>query len=382
MPEQKMTVAVIGATGIAGQQFLACLPRHPWFKVTALAGSARSAGKPYAEAIKSPSGATGWWAEGGVPEEFEGMVIQSSDTFDPGSVDLIFTAVESDVARALEPRYAAVTPVVSAASAFRMETDSPLLIPGVNSDHAALVKDMARKRGWKGFVTAIPNCHTTGMAIALAPLYRAFGLKTVFMTSMAAVSGAGRSGGVLALDVMDNLIPYIDGEEEKVQRELSKIFGTFTGGKITPASLAVSCTCTRAGVLEGHTEVVFADLGVPASVEEVTAAMRAFAPAELAGLPTAPEAGRLIYVHDDPFRPQPRLDRDRGDGMVTTVGRVRKDPALPNGVKFVLVSHNTKMGAAKGAVLLAELLRSQGLLYTRPGPFEHRSASTEGHGQP
>ena len=362
MSERKLNVAVIGATGIAGQQFLACLAGHPWFKVTALAGSQRSAGKPYAEGIKSPNGATGWWAEGSVPEEFKGMVIHDSDRFDPASVDLIFTAVESDVAEVLEPRYAAVTPVVSAASTFRMEADSPLLIPGVNSDHAPLVKQMAKKRGWKGFVTAIPNCTATGLAIALAPLYKAFGLKTVFMTSMASVSGAGRSGGVLMLDAMDNIVPYIVGEEEKVQRETAKIFGAFTGSGVTPAAVAVSCTCTRAGVLEGHTEAVFADLGMPASVEEVTAAMRAFAPRELVGLPTAPEAARLIYVHDDPFRPQPRLDRDRGEGMVTTVGRVRKDPVLPNGVKFMLVSHNTKMGAAKGAVLVAELLKSQGLI--------------------
>ena len=362
MSGQRLNVAVIGATGIAGQQFLACLAPHPWFRVTALAGSRRSAGKPYTEGIKSPGGATGWWAEGEVPEEFKGMVIQDSAKFDPASVDVIFSAVESDVAKVLEPRYAAVTSVISAASTFRMEDDSPLLIPGVNSDHAPLVKEMAARRRWKGFVTAIPNCHTTGMAIALAPLHKAFGLKTVFMTSMAAVSGAGRSGGVLGLDVMDNVIPYIVGEEEKVQRELTKIFGVFTAGGITPPKLAVSCTCTRVGVLEGHTEAVFADLGTPASVEEVTAAMRDFAPTELAGLPTAPPASRLIHVHDDPFRPQPRLDRDRGEGMVTTVGRVRKDPALPNGVKFVLVSHNTKMGAAKGAVLVAELLRMKGLI--------------------
>ena len=176
------------------------------------------------------------------------------------------------------------------------------------------------------------------------------------------MSGAGRSGGVLGLDVTDNVIPYIVGEEEKVPRELAKIFGVFTGGSVTAAPLAVSCTCTRVSVLEGHTEAVFADLRMPATVDEVKAAMRDFAPTELAGLPTAPEGARLIHVHDDPFRPQPRLDRDRGEGMVTTVGRVRKDTALPNGVKFVLVSHNTKMGAAKGAVLVAELLRSQGLI--------------------
>lgn len=357
----KLKVAVIGATGIAGQQFLACLAQHPWFEITALAGSQRSAGRPYAEGIKTPKGATGWWADGDCPEQFKGMVVQDSAQFDPGSVDLIFTAVESDVAQALEPKYAQVTPVVSAASLFRMEPDSPLIIPGINGDHAPLVKEMAKKRGWKGFVTAIPNCTTTGLAITLAPLVKSFGVKSLFMTSMQAVSGAGRSGGVIVLDALDNIVPYIVGEEEKVQREVAKIFGRFTGDTIKNADITVSCTCTRANVIEGHTETVFADLLKPASAEDVVAAMRAYAPKELEGLPNAPKPA-MIHVHDDPFRPQVRLDRDRGDGMVTTVGRVRKDSVMANGVKYVLVSHNTKMGAAKGAVLLAELLKAQGLI--------------------
>ncbi len=356
----KLKAAVVGATGIAGQQFLACLAGHPWFEVTALAGSARSAGKPYAEGIKTDKGATGWWADGEVPEVFRGMPIQDSAAFDAASVDVVFTAVESDVARELEPRYARTTPVVSAASLFRMESDSPLLIPGVNSDHAPLVREMARRRGWKGFVTAIPNCTTTGLAVSLAPLVRSFGVRSLFMTSMQAVSGAGRSGGVLVLDALDNIIPYIPGEEEKVQREVAKIFGRFTGAGVENAPIAVSCTCTRANVLEGHTESAFVELERDASAAEVAEAMRAFAPAELKGLPSAPP--RLIHVHDDPFRPQVRLDRDRGAGMVTTVGRLRKDTVFARGVKYLLVSHNTKMGAAKGAVLVAELLKSQGLL--------------------
>ena len=358
---QKMRVAVVGATGIAGQQFLACLAEHPWFEVAALAGSLRSAGKTYAEGIKTDKGATGWWADGDVPERFKGMVIQDSDKFDAASVDLVFTAIESDVAKVLEPRYAVTTPVVSAASLFRMEEDSPLLIPGVNSDHAPLVKEMSRKRGWKGFVTAIPNCTTTGLAISLAPLFRDFGVRSLFMTSMQATSGAGRSGGVLVLDALDNIVPYIVGEEEKVQREVAKIFGTLEGNAVRKAPVAVSCTCTRANVLEGHTETAFVDLERPATVEQVVASMRAFAPRELQGLPSAPKPS-MIHVHDDPFRPQVRLDRDRGEGMVTSVGRVRKDTVFANGVKYLLVSHNTKMGAAKGAVLVAELLKSQGLV--------------------
>lgn len=358
---QKMKVAVVGATGIAGQQFLACLAEHPWFEVAALAGSERSAGKAYAEAIKTPKGATGWWADGDCPEKFKGLVVQDSAKLDPASVDLVFTAVESDVARELEPRYAQAVPVVSAASLFRMEPDSPLLIPGVNGDHAPLVREMARRRGWKGFVTAIPNCTTTGLAVTLAPLVKGFGVRSLFMTSMQAVSGAGRNGGVLVLDALDNIIPYIVGEEEKVQREVGKIFGRFTGSAIEAAPIAVSCTCTRANITEGHTESVFVELAKDAGVDEVAAAMRGYAPAELKGLPTAPQPS-MIHVHDDPFRPQVRLDRDRGAGMVTTVGRIRKDTVMRHGVKYMLVSHNTKMGAAKGAVLVAELLKSQGLL--------------------
>jgi aspartate-semialdehyde dehydrogenase len=357
----KKKVAVIGATGIAGQQFLACLAEHPWFEVTALAGSTRSAGKAYADGIKTDKGATGWWADGDVPAAFKGMVIQDSAKFDAASVDVVFTAIESDVAKELEPKYAKTTPVVSAASLFRMEKDSPLLIPGVNSDHAFILKEMSKARGWKGFVTAIPNCTTTGLAVSLAPLVKSFGVKNLFMTSMQAVSGAGRSGGVLVLDALDNIVPYIVGEEEKVQREVGKIFGTYANGAITAAPINVSCTCTRANVTEGHTESVFVELEKAASVEEIAAAMRAFAPAELADLPTAPKPS-MIHVHDDPFRPQVRLDRDRGAGMVTTVGRLRKDTVFGHGVKYMLVSHNTKMGAAKGAVLVAELLQTQGLI--------------------
>lgn len=358
---KKMRVAVVGATGIAGQQFLACLDGHPWFEITALAGSSRSAGKTYAEGIRTDKGAEGWWADGEVPGRFKSMPIQDSAAFDATSVDLVFTAVESDVARELEPRYARTTPVVSAASLFRMEEDSPLLIPGVNSDHAPLVREMSKRRGWKGFVTAIPNCTTTGLAVSLAPLVRSFGVERVIMTSMQAVSGAGRSGGVLVLDALDNIVPYIVGEEEKVQREVAKIFGNLGGGAVSSAPIAVSCTCTRANVLEGHTESAFVDLGRDASVAEVVAAMRAYAPKELDGLPSAPKPS-MIHVHDDPFRPQVRLDRDRGAGMVTSVGRVRKDTVFARGIKYLLVSHNTKMGAAKGAVLVAELLRSRELL--------------------
>jgi aspartate-semialdehyde dehydrogenase len=356
---QRKRVAVIGATGIAGQQFLDALVDHPWFEVTALAASPRSAGKAYCDAIRQPSGAMAWWCEKPCDPNFLEMTVQDAATLDPEAFDLIFTAVESDAARELEPRFAAHVPVFSTASAFRREPDVPLILPGVNNHHLPLVQRQRQERGWKGFVLPIPNCTTTGLAIALKPLQAAFGLDLVVMTSIQAVSGAGRHGGVLAMDVIDNLIPYIPKEEEKVQWETQKILGELVGNQIRPNDARITCTCTRAAVIDAHFETVAVSLRRPAEVAEARAAMEALG-TDLEGLPSAPE--QLIFVHDDPFRPQPRLDRNRGDGMVTTVGRLRNDEALENGLKFVLVSHNTRMGAARGAMLLAELTIREGLL--------------------
>lgn len=356
----KKKVAVIGATGIAGQQFLAALPGHPDFEVVALAASARSAGKAYLDAIRAPSGMVGWWCDEPLDPQYAAMPVVDALHFDARSVDLVFTAVESDAARELEPLYAKTTPVVSTASAFRYESDTPIFVPGVNTAHAALLKKQQENRGWKGFVTPVPNCTTTGLAMTLKPLYDAFGIQGVVMTSMQAMSGAGRNGGVLGLDVTDNVIPFIPGEEEKVQKETQKILGVLHEGHITPAAFGVSATCTRVGVADGHTEAVFVATEKPCSAADAAHAMKSFR-GGLDGLPSAPE--ELIYVHEDPFRPQPRRDRDRGRGMTTVVGRLREERVLgQNGVKYVLVSHNTKMGAAKGAILVAELLMREGLL--------------------
>ena len=187
----KKKVAVIGATGIAGQQFLAALPRHPDFEVTVLAASARSAGKSYLDALREPSGAIGWWCDEALDETYAKMTVVAADTFDATSVDIVFTAVESDAAKELEPKYALTTPVISTASAFRYFNDTPIIIPGVNNEHAALLKRQQKERGWKGFVTPIPNCTTTGLAMTLKPIYDAFGVRAVVMTSMQAMSGAG-----------------------------------------------------------------------------------------------------------------------------------------------------------------------------------------------
>ncbi len=356
-----LKAAIVGATGIVGQQFIVALHNHPWLKVTALAASERSAGRSYRESLTdAKSGAFRWYAEEPLPPEVMDLPVQNASELDAAEVDLIFSAVESEQAQILEPKFAASKPVISTASAFRYEKDVPILIPGINSEQAALLKQQRKMRGWKGFITPIPNCTTTGMAITLKPIGDTFGIRAVIMTSLQAMSGAGRSPGVLGLDIIDNVIPYIANEEEKVQRETQKILGTLAGDTIKPAQFMVSCTCTRVNVREGHTESVFVSTERKCEPEDVASAMREFAGLKGAALPSAPK--QMIVVHNDPFRPQPRLDRNTDNGMATTVGRIRKDTVLENGVKYVLVSHNTKMGAARGAVLVAELLIKEGYI--------------------
>jgi aspartate-semialdehyde dehydrogenase len=357
----RIPVAVVGATGLAGQQFLAALADHPLFEVTRLAASSRSAGKPYRDAIREPNGQIKWYAGGEVDPRIAALPVEDAAQLDASAVRLVFSAVDSEPARELEPRYARTTPVISTASAFRYEPDVPILVPGVNLAHARLLDAQRKRRGWKGFITPNPNCTTTGLAITLAPLHERFGVSRVIMTSLQACSGAGRSPGVIALDIIDNIIPHISKEEEKVEKETKKILGLLDGDEIKPAPMIVSCTCTRVPVLEGHTESVFVELSRPATEAEVKSAWREFGAAFSAkGYPSAPR--HLIHVSEDPYRPQPRLDRDNEDGMATTVGRLRRDVALANGWKYLLVSHNTKMGAAKGAILVGEHLATEGYI--------------------
>ena len=357
---------VLGATGVVGQQFLVALANHPWFNVVKLIASQRSAGKRYIEAIRDEStGSIRWYCDEPLPEPFESMIVEAfEDNILEDNilkdVDLVFSAVESDVAREIEPKMAREKPVISTASAFRYEEDVPLMIPGVNDSHSSLIEEQRRRRRWSGFITPIPNCTTTGLAITLKPVMDRFGIKLVLMTSMQALSGAGRSPGVIGLDILDNIIPHIPREEEKVQTEVLKILGNYDGETIRPAGFKVSCTCTRVNVKDGHTESVFLSLREKAGVEEFKKTLREFKGCSNMDLPSAPK--RMIIVHDDPYRPQPRLDRNLEGGMATIVGRVREDPALENGIKYILLSHNTKMGAAKGAVLLAELLYKRGFI--------------------
>lgn len=357
-----LKVAVIGATGAVGQEFVVALNKHKWFELVQIAASERSAGKKYVDAIRDPSsGILRWHNREEVPEYVRNMVVSRVQDIKPENFDLIFTALESDDAKEVEPKFAKSTPVISTAAAFRYENDVPILIPGINDSHAELLNVQRKNRGWKGFIAPLPNCTTTGMAITLKPIQDRFGIEKVFMTSMQALSGAGRSPGVIALDIMDNVIPYIPKEEEKVQVETKKILGIMNDGAIASTSFKVSCTCTRVPVIDGHTEAVFVETESAAEPEDVKKEMQKFSNnVSIKNLPTAPKD--YIIVHDDPTRPQPRIDREINDGMTTVVGRIRKDTAFDNGVKYVLLSHNEKMGSAKGAVLLAELLKDRNIL--------------------
>ncbi|SRR5579884_887173 len=357
-----LRVAVVGATGAVGQEFVIALNKHPWLELAQVAASERSAGKKYIDAIRDPaSGILRWHNREQVPEYVKDMIVSRVDEINPAKFDLIFTALESEDAKVVEPKFAQSTPVISTAAAFRYESDVPILIPGINDDHARLLNVQRKNRGWKGFIAPLPNCTTTGMAITLKPIMDKFGVENVFMTSMQALSGAGRSPGVIALDIMDNVIPYIPKEEEKVQVETKKILGKMNSKSIVPSSVKVSCTCTRVPVLDGHTESVFVGTEDPAEPADVKAEMLRFSKSvSIKGLPSAPKD--YIIVHDDPTRPQPRIDREVNDGMTTVVGRLRKDTVFDNGIKYVLLSHNEKMGSAKGAVLLAEMLKDENLL--------------------
>ncbi len=342
----KLKTAIIGATGIVGQQAMSILANHPEFEIAALAASEKSSGKKYVEAI-TRNNVVQWYAEGELPVELAEAKLQDANALEPRNFDVVFSCVESDVAKIIEPRFAQRCAVISTASAFRYDDDVPLIIPQVNPEHAKIIEKQRRNRKWNGFIAPIPNCTTTGLAISLKPLDDAFGLKKVIMTSMQAVSGAGRSPGVIALDIIDNVIPFISGEEDKVEKETQKILGK---------KINVSCTCTRVPVLEGHTETVFAEFEKNPTPQEAAHVMKNFK----AKIKTYSTPEQLIKVFDDPSRPQPRLDRDEGNGLTTCVGRIRSDPVL--GLKYILLSHNTKMGAAAGAVWLAELLAKQGYL--------------------
>ncbi len=350
----KKRVAIIGVTGAVGQEFVQSLENHPWFEVTQIAASERSADKNYLDAIKDASGIVAWDVGGEIPEYIKSMTVKKVDDLDVSQLDLVFSAVESVAARDIETKMAADLPVISTSSAYRYEEDVPILIPGINDEQSELLETQKKNRNWKGWVAPLPNCTTTGLAITLKPLLEKYGVKKVMMTSMQAISGGGKSG-VSAMGITDNIIPYIPKEEEKVRIETRKILGKLKDGKIEDADIRVSCTCTRVPVIDGHTESVFVETSKdidPAKAKELYNDCNQNSSVE--GLPSAPE--KYYAFHEDPTRPQPRMERTVGGGMTTTIGRVEKEELFDNGLKYVLFSHNKKMGSAKGAVLLAEML--------------------------
>lgn len=347
---KKIEVGILGATGMVGQRFVSLLERHPWFELAWLAASDRSAGKTYDEACS-------WRLREPMPRRVYGMKVNECR---PGKApQLVFASLDSKVAGEVEKEFAdAGHVVVSNSSSYRMKADVPLLIPEVNPDHLALVRTQRHERQWKGMIVTNPNCTTVGLVMSLAPLERSFGIEKVLMTSMQAVSGAGYPG-VPTLDIMGNVIPYISGEEEKVEQEAQKLLGTLSDGRVRPAAFAVSAHCNRVPVEDGHTESISVLLKVKASLSDLTEAWRKFrsVPQERR-LPSAPE--HPIVVREEADRPQARLDVETERGMATVIGRARVCPVLQ--FKYTALSHNTIRGAAGAALLNAELMKAEGYL--------------------
>ena len=346
----KLSVGILGATGIVGQRFIQMLERHPWFEVAWLAASDRSEGRPYAEAVR-------WRLKTAIPADVARMTLAPAKP--EGAPKIIFAALDSSIARELEPQFAAAgCAVVSNSSALRMQADVPLVIPEVNADHIRLIDKQSWRSKSGGYVVTNPNCSAIGLALALAPLHRRFTLETVMAVTMQAVSGAGYPG-VPSLDILGNVIPYIANEEEKMEEETQKLLGTLNGARIDPAPFAMSAQCNRVAVEDGHTESIAVRLKQKAQPQEIIAAWNDFrAEPQQLRLPSAPERPVVYMTAAD--RPQPRFDCDLGGGMTTAVGRLRKCNVLE--WKFTSLSHNTIRGAAGAALLNAELLKAKGYL--------------------
>jgi aspartate-semialdehyde dehydrogenase len=345
-------VGVLGATGTVGQQFVRLLENHPWFKLTWLAGSERSEGKRYTDAAP-------WRLSTPIPADSAEKIVQAPV---PGQgPKLVFSALDAAVAGDLEAAFAAAGHiVVSNARNYRMEADVPLLVPEINAEHLGLVP-LQSARGWKGAIVTNPNCSTVFLSMALAPL-RQFNLRKVMVTTLQAVSGAGYPG-VPSLDILGNVVPFISGEEEKIESETKRILGSLNGkdGKpaVDPHAVTISAQTTRVPVIDGHTESISVSIDQGVTLDDVRHALMTFrGKPQDQRLPSAP-CHPIVYA-PEPNRPQPRLDVERGNGMTVTVGRLRECSVL--GYKFIALGHNTVRGAAGAAVLNAELMKSEGLL--------------------
>jgi len=353
--QTRIPVAVLGATGMVGQRFIELVQGHPWFDLVALAASQQREGRAYAEVAK-------WRLSGSeMPASVASLpVVACKPEALPADVKIVFSALPAEVAGEIEASFArAGMAVFSNAKNYRMQNDVPLLIPEVNADHAAVIVQQRKQRGWTGCIVTNANCSATPLVMALKPLQQAFGVRKVLVTTLQAISGAGYPG-LPSYDILDNAIPYIGGEEEKVESETRKMLGTWKEGRgFMDAPIVVSAQCNRVATREGHLECASVELGYDVKPEEIIAAWESYAP-ELQSLklPSAPE--QVLVYRNEPDRPQTLLDRDRGHGMTVTLGRLRRCPILS--YKFVLLGHNTIRGAAGGSILNAELCVSKGLV--------------------
>jgi aspartate-semialdehyde dehydrogenase len=352
--EKKWRAGVLGATGLVGQRIVKLLCNHPWFELTEVAASERSSGKRYFEAAR-------WHVDGPIPENARDLIVKGLEP--TLECDFVFSALDSSVAGGAEEDFArAGYPVVSNSKNHRMDAYVPLLIPEVNAAHLEAISLQQKKCGYdRGFIVTNPNCSTAGLVLVLKPLADAFGLEKVFVVTLQAVSGAGYPG-VATMDIQGNVIPFISGEEEKMETEPQKLLGKWDGSRFVDAGVGLTAHCNRVQVLDGHLECVSIGLKKIASLREVQEALRTFeVDAELAALPSA--LRHPIIVMDEENRPQPRRDVDAGGGMAAVVGRVRECPLLD--VKLTLLSHNLVRGAAGAAVMNAELLAARGFFKLR-----------------
>ncbi|MDX2179179.1 MAG: aspartate-semialdehyde dehydrogenase [Bryobacteraceae bacterium] len=350
MSQQRIPVGVLGATGMVGQHFVKFLQNHPWFDLTWVGASDRSAGKLYREA-------TSWRLDGAMPEKTAALTVSDSKPA-PGAPKLMFSAMDASVATEIERAFAqAGHTIVSNSRNHRMEPDVPLLVPEANADHLAALAAQKTQRGWPGQIVTNPNCSTIVLTMALAPL-RQFGIERVLVTTMQAISGAGYPG-VASMDITANVVPYIGNEEEKMESETQKILGAYSNGAFTDLPASVSAHCNRVPVVDGHMVAISVSLEKKPSLDEVRAALAEFrgVPQEKK-LPSAPM--RPVIVMEQSDRPQPRRDVERENGMAVFVGRLRACPVL--GYKMMALGHNTIRGAAGAAVLNAELMHVEGLL--------------------
>jgi len=350
----KYRVGVLGATGTVGQQFISLLEGHPWFEVTAVVASERSAGKRYEEA-------TPWRLASPMPAQVKDLIVQP---LRPDiDCDLVFSALDAAVAGPAEEAFArAGYPVISNSRNHRMDETVPLLMPEVNAQHIALIPRQRKERGFeRGFIVTNPNCSAGGLVVALKPIEDAFGIEAVSVVTFQALSGAGYPG-VPSSDLLDNVIPYIGGEEEKLEVEPRKILGTLVDDTVRLADMTISAQCNRVPVLHGHLECVSLRLKKKAAPADIVEVLRGFqAEPQKRGLPSAP--AQPIVVREEENRPQPRFDRDAGKGMTVVVGRVRPCPVLD--IRLVVLAHNLVRGAAGAAILNAELLVEKGYIVAR-----------------